>query len=81
MSYSPTEPDGRHVWVRNHGGHGAPVAGVVVAWQPTPVPTSAREQWVALVASAPFGDALLLDWVGADRLLPVRDPRPGDGGR
>ena len=81
MTYHPIEPAWRHVWVRNHGNHGSPTPGVVVAWQPAPVQSSAAEQWVALVARAPFEDALLLDWVGADRLVPLRDARPAGDDR
>ena len=69
------------MWVRNPGNHGSPTPGVVVAWQLVPVQSSATEQGVALVARAPFDDALLLEWVGADRLVALRDARPAGDDR
>ena len=32
--------------------------------------------WVATVACIPYGDALLVQAVPAERLVPVRDPQP-----
>ena len=74
-------PDGPHVWVRNHGDYGQPVPGVVVCWQHSPVHTVTTSEWVALVVAAPFGTAMSLSWVGAERLLPIRDANPTDGPR
>lgn len=78
MSYHPLEPPERHVWVEASGGHGPPTAGVVVAWQHTPVHHANAADWIALVITAPFGDALLMNWVGAERLIELRDPSPVD---
>lgn len=75
MAHHPVEPTAKHVWVRPRGDHGSPTAGVVVCWQHSPVHDATGSGWLALVASSPFGDALLLDWVGSDRLVPLRDPR------
>lgn len=72
----PDEPSERHVWVRGHLDYGAPVPGVVVSWQHTPVHNANAADWLALVVMNPFGNALLLQWVGAERLIPVRDPTP-----
>lgn len=79
MTWHPSPPPGRHVWVRGHGEHGVPNAGVVVSWQHTPVHSAAGHEWSALVAQAPFGAALLVDWVGAGRLVPVRDDSATEG--
>lgn len=68
------------MWVREHGDYGVPTAGVVVCWQHTPVHNVSSADWLALVVTAPFDDALLVSWVGAERLIPLRDPRPADGG-
>lgn len=79
MNWHPTEPASRFVWVRNNGDHGAPTAGVVVAWQHAPVHNVNAADWLALVVTTPFDDALALSWVGAERLLELRDPSPADG--
>ena len=81
MSCQPTEPALRHVWVRGHGDYGSPTPGVVVSWQHAPVHQATAAAWLALVAQAPFGTALLVEWVSAERLIPVRDPTPTDGPR
>jgi hypothetical protein len=75
----PVEPALRHVWVHGHGGIGPPTPGVVVCWQYAPVHNVTAAEWVALVAQSPFGGALLVEWVSADRLVGVRDDTPTDG--
>lgn len=72
----PEEPTERHVWVRGHLDYGQPVPGVVVSWQHAPVHNANAADWLALVVMNPFGHALLLQWVGAERLIAVRDPTP-----
>jgi hypothetical protein len=79
MTYVPLSPMVRHVWVRNSGDRGSPVPGVVVDWQHSAVHPVDTSEWLALVASAPFPEGLLISWVSADRLLPVRNPAPLDG--
>ena len=78
MTCQPGEPANRFVWVRNIGNYGAPAAGIVVAWQHTPVHNVNAADWLALVVTNPFGDALSMGWVGAERLIPLRDPSPAD---
>jgi hypothetical protein len=80
-SHAPQIPRGAHVWVSNHGSYGDPVPGVVVCWQHSPVHTVTTSEWVALVVGAPFGTAMTLSWVGAERLLPIRDDTPVDDPR
>ena len=77
----PVEPQIRHVWVRGRGDYGPAKPGVVVAWQHAPVRNATSSAWNALVITVPFAGGLLVEWVGGDRLLPVRDPEPrvGDG--
>ena len=53
-------------------GHGPPTAGVVVAWQHTPVHHANAADWIALVITTPFDDALLMSWVGAERLIELQ---------
>jgi hypothetical protein len=62
--------------VRNHGD---PVPGVVVCWQHAPVHNVTTSEWVALVIGAPFDTALTVSWVGAERLIPIRDDTAVDG--
>jgi hypothetical protein len=81
VTCQPLEPDVIHVWVRGHGGHGTPTPGVVVGWQHAPVHNATAAAWIALVATAPFSSALLVQWVSAERLIPVRDPAAVDGPR
>lgn len=54
----PVEPAWRHVWVRASWDHGAPTAGVVADRQYTPVLNVNAADWLALVATRPFDDAL-----------------------
>jgi hypothetical protein len=61
------------------GGYGPPTAGLVVSWQYAPVRNATAADWVTLVAQAPFGTVLLVEWVSAERLIAVRDPTPTDG--
>jgi hypothetical protein len=35
--------------------------------------------WTALVLVSPFPGAMLVEWVNADRVEPIRDPTPADG--
>lgn len=67
------------MWVRGQGDIGPPTPGVVVLWQHSPVHNVNASDWVALIASCPFGAALLVEWVGAERLVAVRDPAPVGG--
>lgn len=69
----------RHVWVHNAARIGEPSPGVIVCWQHAPVHGAAAASWVALVAQNPFADALLVEWVGADRLVGVRDDTAAGG--
>jgi len=80
VSQVPIVPTGKFVWVRNHNDQGSPRPGVVICWQHAPVHNATAAEWVALVAQSPFGSALLIDWVGAERLLPIRDDTPADAG-
>lgn len=58
----------RHVWVRRESAHTnlPPCAGLLVQWRRSP------QGWQALVAAVQ-GDGVLLSWVPADRLIPIRD--------
>jgi hypothetical protein len=49
---------------------------VVAGWQWSGVHNATASGWMALVVTAPYGDALLVAWVEAERLVPVRDPAP-----
>ena len=80
MICEPAPPEVQHVWVRGAGGIGPPDPGVVVDWQRAPVHNANTSDWIALVACCPFEAALIVHWVGAERLIPVRDPRPADAG-
>jgi hypothetical protein len=51
---------------------------VVVDWQRALVHNSNTSEWIALVACCPFEAALLVEWVSAEKLIAVRDPRPVD---
>lgn len=79
MGVHPDEPSTKHVWVLGAGGHGPPAPGVVVAWQHLPVHNANAAAWLALVVTTPFDDALAVTWVGAERLVELRDPAPVDG--
>ena len=50
-----------------------------MCWQHAPTHLATASEWVALVVQAPFGTALLVDWVGVERLIPVRDDTAVDG--
>ena len=76
----PTEPEPRHVWLRGQGGYGPPAPGVVVDGQHAPAHNATEAGWLVLVASSPFGSALLVEWVSAERLLGVRDARASTDG-
>lgn len=78
MELAPIDPSVRHVWVRPQGQHGETLPGLVISWQRSLRRTVLASDWVALVALVPFGDSLLLEWVGAERLVPVRDPAPAE---
>lgn len=80
MPHQPIPPAQTHVWVRATGDHGSPVPGVVVGWQHTPIHPVNTSDWLALVVTRPFDDGLLVSWVGAEKLIPVRDPSPTDAG-
>lgn len=76
MAHHPIPPEAQHVWVQQRGQFGAPVPGVVVAWQHTPEHHATTSGWLALVATGPFDDALAVQWVEAERLSTVRDGTP-----
>ena len=76
MDCTPQTPQVQHVWVRGHGNHGAPDPGVVLSWQHSPVHNATASDWIALVAICPFDTALQVQWVGAERLIPVREAAP-----
>lgn len=76
MAHHPIPPEAQHVWVHQRGQFGAPVPGVVVAWQHMPEHHATTSGWVALVATGPFDDALAVQWVEAERLSAVRDGSP-----
>ena len=74
-------PKRRHVWVIGHGDYAPVQPGLVINWQHAPVHSATASSWTALVLVAPFPDAMLIEWVSTDRLVPIRDPRPLDGPR
>ena len=75
----PSEPEARHVWVRGHGNHAVVQPGLVLQWQFTPVRNATDAAWAALVVVAPFPEAVLVEWVSAYRLVPLRDATRRDG--
>jgi hypothetical protein len=75
----PNEPEVRHVWVKGHGQYAAPQPGLVISWQHSPVHKITDSSWTALVLVSPFDGAVLVEWVNADRLVPVSDSTPADG--
>lgn len=79
MAAEPTEPEIRHVWVKGHGQYAPPQPGLVINWQHSPVHKITDSTWTALVLVAPFPGAVLVQWVSADRLEPIRDSSPADG--
>ncbi len=81
VSYQPAEPELRHVWVHGPAGMGEPVPGLVLGWLPAPVRNAKASPWIALVAKCPFGSALLVEWVSADRLVGLLDGTPSDDAR
>ena len=72
----PIEPAVSHVWVRGHGEHSPTQPGLVLQWQYAPIRNATAAAWSALVLVAPFPNAVLVQWVSADQLTPVIDPRP-----
>ena len=72
----PAVPDVAHVWVRPTGQHGETVPGVVLGWHRDLAHSALASGWVATVACIPYGDALLVQAVPAERLVPVRDAQP-----
>lgn len=79
MAAEPTEPDVRHVWVKGASDLAEVWPGLVIGWLPNPVHRITESSWMALVLVAPHPGAMLLEWVGAERVEPVRDPTPADG--
>lgn len=58
----------------------APVRpGLVINWQHSPSHEITESAWDALVVVAPFSGAVLVEWVNAERIEPIRDPSPADG--
>ena len=80
MATQPVEPETRHVWVKGHGEYAPTQPGLVLQWQYAPVRNATAAAWSALVLVAPFPEAISVRWVSADRLVPIRDPRPADDG-
>lgn len=70
------EPDVWHVWVRGHGEHAPTQPGLVLQWQYTPIRNATAAAWSALVLVAPFPEAVLVQWVSADRLVAIKDASP-----
>jgi hypothetical protein len=79
MAIVPAEPEPRHVWVKGASDYGPTRPGLILNWQYAPVHNATTPSWVALVLVAPFPDAVLIEWVSADRLIGIRDPSPADG--
>lgn len=74
VTFEPVPPSTRHVWVLGHGhAPGSPAPGVIVSWQHQPVHIVTQAEWVALVAHSLHDDALLVSWVGSERLRAIRD--------
>lgn len=78
MESHPVSPQVWHYWLKANGGHGPPTPAVVVEWQYSPVHNATDSGWLALVVTIPYGTAVLLQWVRANRLIPVRDPAVAD---
>lgn len=79
MVAEPTEPEIRHVWVRPASAYGTTWPGLVINWQHSPVHKITDSAWTALVLVSPFDGGVLVEWVNADRIEPIRDPSPADG--
>ena len=79
MPTEPAQPDVRHVWVRGQNEYAPVHPGLVISWQFSPVHKVTDSTWTALVLVSPFPGAMLIEWVNADRLEPIRDPTPTDG--
>ena len=80
MVSEPVEPEVRHVWVC--GGYADTVPtwpGLVLQWLPAPVHNATASAWSVLVLVAPFPEAVLVQWVSADRIFPIRDAAAADG--
>lgn len=77
VSFQPEVPPVRHVWVYGHG-QGDARPGVVIAWQHQPIHLTTQAEWVALVAEWAYDDAFTVSWVGAERLVPIRDGTRAD---
>lgn len=73
VTYQPTQPRIRHVWVEQLGRHGSPDPGIVIEWRYGQA-TAVESGWYALVAYIGAYGGLRVDWVKAEYLLPVRDP-------
>ena len=68
------------MWVRGHGEHASTRPGLVLQWQYAPIRNATAAAWSALVLTASFPEAILVQWVSADQLVPIRDPTPMDDG-
>ena len=64
------------MWVRGHGEHSPTQPGLVLQWQYTPIRNATAAAWSALVLVAPFPEAVLVQWVSADRIVAIKDPTP-----
>jgi hypothetical protein len=73
--YAPEVPKIRHVWVERPGGHGEAAPGLVIAWRVERQPSSLAVGWSAMIAVVRTLDQVSIEWVGAERLRPVRERR------
>ena len=64
------------VWVKPQAGHGETVPGIVLGWSRDHIRSALDSGWVLTVAVIPFEGALLVDFVRAERVVPVRDATP-----
>ena len=55
--------------MRGHGDYAPVLPGLVINWQHAPVHNATAPSWTALVLVAPFQEAMLIEWVSADRLV------------
>ena len=62
--------------MRGHGEHAPTPPGLVLQWQPVPVRNATAAARSAPVLVAPFPEAVLVQWMSADRLVPIRDATP-----
>lgn len=74
----PQPPLARHCWVWGDSrGRGEPVAGVILGWHLQPVHSAMASPWLLQVIIQRAPGNLIVEWVSAHRVGPVRDPSPG----